>query len=388
MQRERLLVIDDDEVFRRSVTRIAELADYQVMTTSEPTVARAIVASWQPSVVMVDLFSSAMDGVPLLRQLGAEGCSAQIVLTSGLDGTVLTSAFEVAGEHGLKTAGVLPKPLRPQTCRDLLIEIKSAKNFILTELAEAIAKNQLFLEYQPQLDCRFDRIMGVEALVRWRHPTRPVIPPDQFIALAEGTDLIDELTDWVFATATNQIARWRDEGLPLALAVNVSARNLRGPDFPRRLAEHCAAANLQPSSITLEITESSVMRDAAMLIDALGELRLAGFRISIDEFGTGYSSLLELRRMPLSELKIDRSLVLRMVNDQDCQVMVAIIADLARKLELQAVAVGVESEHVLRAVTALGCGAAQGYHISRPAAPDRVSVAIDEWSSKSANAVA
>jgi len=388
MQKDRLLVIDNDEAFRRSVTRVAELVEYEVMTTSDPTVARAIVATWRPSVVVVNLLLPAVDGVRLLRQLGAEGCPAQVILTSEIDESVLTSALDTAREHGLKTAGVLPKPFRPQSWRNLLEQIKSTKELTVSELKEALATSQLFLEYQPQLDCRFDRIKGVEALVRWAHPTRGVVAPDQFITLAEETDLIDGLTNWVFSTATKQVAKWRDGGLPLTLAVNISARNLERTDLPHRLAKYCAAANLKKGSVTLEISESSVMRDAAMMIEALGELRFKGFGISMDEFGTGYSALVELRRMPFTEIKIDRSFVSRVMNERECQVMVAILIDLARKLELEPVAVGVESEHVLRMVKALGCGAAQGYHIGRPVAPDYLPATIQEWESRATHSVA
>lgn len=221
MSTERLLVIDDDKVFRNSVTKLAEVVDFEVMTTSDPAVARALVAAWCPSVVIVDPFMSATDGIQLLRQLGSEGCSAQVILTSDLEANALIVALEIAGEHGLKTAGVLPKPLRPQSCRDLLSQVLATKALTLSELAQAITGGQLFLEYQPQLDCRLNQIRGVEALVRWQHPTRGVITPDQFIGLAEESSLIDELTDWVVSTATKQVSIWRQAGLPLTLSVNI-----------------------------------------------------------------------------------------------------------------------------------------------------------------------
>jgi EAL domain-containing protein (putative c-di-GMP-specific phosphodiesterase class I)/AmiR/NasT family two-component response regulator len=386
--RDRLLVIDDDDVFRHLVTRIAETADYEVMTTSDPVVSRAVVASWRPAVVVIDLSMPAADGAQLLRQLGTEACAAQVILTSGIDGRVLSSVLNVARDHGLRIAGILPKPFRPLTCRDLLHEIRSTKNLTLRELAEAIAGGQLFLEYQPKLDCRFEQIRDVEALVRWQHPTRGVVPPDQFIALAEETTLIDELTDWVFSASTKQVASWRDEGLSLKLAVNLSARNLERDDLADRLAERCAASGLKTGSITLEIAESSIMRNAAQMVDVLNQLRLKGFGLSIDEFGPGYSSLVQLRRMPLTEIKIDRGLVSHMMSERDCHVMVEIIIDLARKLELRSVAVGVEGEAILNALKAMGCSSAQGYHISRPVAPDRMPAAIEAWASRSARAVA
>jgi EAL domain-containing protein (putative c-di-GMP-specific phosphodiesterase class I) len=241
---------------------------------------------------------------------------------------------------------------------------------------------------QPQLDCRLDRIKGVEALVRWQHPTRGVVPPDQFLAAVEEVALIDELTDWVFATATKQVASWRDEGLSLRLAINISARNLDRVDLPDRLTAHCVEADLKPGSITLEIAESSAMRDAAQMVEALTQLRLKGFGLAIDEFGPGYSSLVQLRHMPLTELKIDRSLVSHMMADRDCQVMVQIILDLARKFELGSVAVGVEGESALNTLKAMGCGSAQGFHIARPVTANRIRATVEGWKSGSASAVA
>ena len=388
MSAERLLIIDDDKVFRSSATKLAEVAGFEVMTTSDPAVARAIVAAWRPLVVIIDPFMSATDGIDLLRQLGAEGCPAQVILTSGIDANALIVALEIAGEHGLKTAGVLAKPLRPQSCRDLLAQIVTTKALTLSELSEAITKGQLFLDYQPQLDCRSNKIKGVEALVRWRHPTRGTIAPDQFIGLAEESSLIDDLTDWVAASAARQVVTWRQAGLPLTLSINISARNLAQKDLPDRLTETCAAAGLKPTEVILEIAESSIVRDVSAVIHALGELRFKGFGISIDEFGTCHSSLIGLRRMPVTEVKIDRGLVSKMLNTSDCQVTVSVIVDLARKLELQSVAVGVESETILWTLRALGCGFAQGYHISRPVNPARVPAAIDEWSSRFSSAVA
>ncbi len=387
MSTERMLVIDDDKVFRNSVTKIAEATDFEVMTTSDPAAARAIVAAWCPSVVVIDPFMSAADGIQLLRQLGAEGCSAQVILTSGLDPNALVVALEIAGEHGLKTAGVLAKPVRPQSFRDLLSQIIEAKALTLSELTRAITDGQLFLEYQPQLDCRSNHIKGVEALVRWRHPTRGVVTPDQFIGLAEENSLIDDLTDWVVSTAAKQVSVWHQAGMLLTLSVNISARNLN-QNLPDRLAESCAAGGLKPDLVILEMAESTLMRDVSAMIHALGELRFKGFGISIDEFGTGYSSLIGLRCMPVTEVKIDRSLVSKMPHTNDCQMLVSVILDLARKLELQSVAVGVESETILWTLRALGCGLVQGYHIGRPAEPARIPAVVAGWSSRASSAVA
>jgi len=386
--RDRLLVIDDNDVFRATVTRIAEAVGYEVMTTDDPVAARAVIASWQPAVVAIDPLTRWTDGQQLLRQLGMEGCPARIVLTSHLDGATLNAGREISAQYGLKVSGILPKPFRPQTCRELLLEIKTATTVTSNELAVAITDNQLFLEYQPQLDCQFGRIRGVEALVRWAHPTRGVVAPNEFISLAERTPIIDELTDWVFLSAARQIALWREAALPLRLAVNVSARNFERADFPERLSAHCATCALETGLVTLEISEGDAMRVAPQIGNAMDELRNHGFGLSIDECGLGYSSLVQLRQMQFTELKIDKALVARMTGERDCRVMVEILIDLARKLELGSVAVGIEGETALNTVAAMGCGAAQGFHICRPLVGDRIPAAVAEWAAQQVRAVA
>src|ERR1700733_12089154 len=171
--------------------------------------------------------------------------------------------------------GALAKPTQLQVLRDLLVKFVAADPNTLTgELAAAIKTDQLFLQYQPKLDCHSGRMTAVEALVRWRHPTRGIIPPDQFIGLAEATGLIDPLTDWVITNAARQAAQWRNEGLPLDVAINISAKNTQDLDLPDRLVDLCRKVGASPSSIILELTETGAMRDAVQMMDVLTRLRL------------------------------------------------------------------------------------------------------------------
>jgi EAL domain-containing protein (putative c-di-GMP-specific phosphodiesterase class I) len=269
----------------------------------------------------------------------------------------------------------LPKPMRVESLQERLAALKRAWQPLLsTEIEAALAADQLFLEYQPKLDCRLGRITGAEALVRWRHPTQGIIRPDQFIALAEETGLIHGVTDWVVATAAAQAASWRADHLDLeiAVAVNFSASDLQDLNLPERLEHHCRNAGIEPTFLTLELTETGAMRTAVQMMDVLTRLRLKGFRLSIDDFGTGYSSLVQLQRMPFSELKIDQSFVMQMLSNRGCRVIVEIIIDLARKLGLNSVAEGVEEDAALKALIDMGCDMAQGYCISRPIAPELV----------------
>jgi EAL domain-containing protein (putative c-di-GMP-specific phosphodiesterase class I) len=280
---------------------------------------------------------------------------------------------QLGRSRGLKMAGVLHKPIRIEAIKEFLAGFKPVpKNLLAADLAEAIADNRLFLEYQPKLDCRQGRFTSAEALVRWRHPTLGIIPPDQFIELAEESDLIQHLTDWVMVAATGQSAVWRTELSDFGIAVNISAKDLEDLDLPDRLQQHCVDAAVDPASMTLELTETGAMREAAQMMDVLTRLRLKGFKLSIDDFGTGYSSLVQLQQMPFSEIKIDRSFVMHMTDNEGCKVIAGIVVELAHRLGLRSVAEGVEDEAALKTLIDMGCDVAQGYYLSRPVAAERV----------------
>jgi EAL domain-containing protein (putative c-di-GMP-specific phosphodiesterase class I) len=370
---DRLLVIDDEPGFGQIVKRVAEASGFEVVVTEDPSLFMSTARLWHPTVVVLDLKMPGIDGVQLLRTLAGDNCLAHIVLTSGVDGKVLESAMQLGRERGLNMSEALPKPMRVESLKKLLAGLKRVSPPLLAaDLAAALAKGQLFLEYQPKLDCRLGRITGAEALVRWHHPTQGIIQPAQFIALAEETGLMHSLTDWVVATAAAQAARWRTAnlGLEVAVAVNFSASDLADLDLPERLEQHCRNAAIDPAFLTLELTETGAMREAMQMMDVLTRLRLKGFKLSIDDFGTGYSSLVQLQKAPFSEIKVDLSFVTQMMSNAGCRVIVEIVIDLARKLGLRSVAEGVEEAAALKALTTMGCDAAQGYQISRPIAAD------------------
>jgi len=366
----RLLLIDDDPGSRRVIKKMAEGLGFEVVATEDPDCFIKKARNWRPSVITLDLMMPQADGVQLLRGLAADKCNAQIVLTSGADGKVLQTALQLGRERGLRMSGTLGKPMSVDEFRALFAPLARVTAKVLSsELAAAITDDQLFLEYQPKLDCRLGRITGVEALVRWRHPAHGVIPPDQFVTLAEDSDLIHRLTDWVVAAAARQAAIWHGEQLALHLAVNISAKDLDNLDLPDRLADHCQAAGIDPASMTLELT---AMREAVQMMDVLTRLRLKGFNLSIDDFGAGYSSLVQLQKMPFSEIKIDRAFVMNMMQDESCAAIVDIVLHLARRLRLKSVAEGVEDAMALESLTDMGCDEAQGYYLSRPLPADGV----------------
>lgn len=370
---DRLLVIDDEPAFGQIVKRVAEACGFEVVVTHDPSAFMHAVRQWHPTVIMLDLKMPGTDGIQLLRSLAADNCPAHVVLTSGSDGKILEAAMQLGRERGLNMSQALPKPMRVENLQERLAGFKRvSKPLLSADLEAALAADQLFLEYQPKLDCRLGRITGAEALVRWNHPTQGIIQPNQFIALAEETGLIHGVTDWVIATASAQAASWRADHLNLevAVAVNFSASDLVDLDLPERLEQHCRNAAIDPSFLTLELTETGAMREAMQMIDVLTRLRLKGFKLSIDDFGTGYSSLVQLQKAPFSEIKVDLSFVTQMMRNDGCKIIVEIIIDLARKLGLKSVAEGVEDAATLKTLIDMGCDTAQGYYISRAIAAD------------------
>jgi diguanylate cyclase (GGDEF)-like protein len=239
---------------------------------------------------------------------------------------------------------------------------------LVAALRQAINDGALDIHVQPQMQVATGEVVCVEALVRWTHPQRGPIAPDEFIPLAERSGLIRPLTDVVLEKAIAACAGWQRESSGVAVSVNLSARSLHDEGLDDQIGRILARHGLSPRLLTLEITESSVMADPANTLGLLHRLRLRGVRLSIDDFGTGYSSLSYLRRLPVQEVKVDRSFVQRMHQEADDASIVRSIIELARTLELTVVAEGVENEQVWDLLGDMGCDLAQGYYMARPMA--------------------
>jgi EAL domain-containing protein (putative c-di-GMP-specific phosphodiesterase class I) len=223
----------------------------------------------------------------------------------------------------------------------------------------------------PKIDLAAREVSGVEALVRWQHPVHGLLTPDRFLPAVERTELIEPLTRWVLNAALRQQRLWRDDGVDLTMAVNISAHSLRfNSNLPEMVAALTETWGTAPGRLTLELTEGALIEAAAP--DILGRLHRMGEKMSIDDFGTGYSSLAHLQRLPVDELKIDRSFVTSLALASDEEVIVRSTIDLAHNLGLSVVAEGVEDEDVLRLLAEHDCDAAQGYFFSRPCVADEL----------------
>jgi EAL domain-containing protein (putative c-di-GMP-specific phosphodiesterase class I) len=251
---------------------------------------------------------------------------------------------------------------------------------LAADLSRAVEKGQLHLCYEPQMQLELGRICCLEALVRWRHPTRGEVSPGEFIPLAEETGMILPIGRWVLREACRQVKAWQERWptpAPLTIAVNLSARQLQHPAIVDEVSAALAAAGLDPQSLVLEITETAIMEqlDAAIMI--LTDLRRLGVRLALDDFGTSYSSLSYLQRLPVDILKIDRSFVAGVARSTEDSALARGILTLAQTLGLETVAEGIETAEQLAALRKLGCQLGQGYFFARPLGPPAVDALLE-----------
>jgi diguanylate cyclase (GGDEF)-like protein len=250
---------------------------------------------------------------------------------------------------------------------------------LLTELRHAVEADELRLFLQPKVDLVHRRVVGAEALVRWQHPTRGLVPPMQFIPFAEQTGFIRMLTAWVLARGAAFARQAADAGLTLKLSVNLSTRDLMDQELPAKIEALMAPLKVPAETICLEITESAIMDDPERALSTLEHLHAMGFKLSIDDFGTGYSSLAYLKRLPVDELKIDKSFVMAMERDLDDARIVRSTIELAHNLGLTVVAEGVETIKAWALLAKLGCDEGQGYYISKPMPHDQFITWARDW---------
>ena len=244
-------------------------------------------------------------------------------------------------------------------------------------LYHALDRDELVVHYQPKLDLHTRTVTGVEALVRWQHPTRGLLYPDTFLPLAEQAGLMRRLTLTVLEIAVRQADQWRKEGRGLTVAVNLSASNLLDAKLPEQIDLLLAALGMPSELLELEITETVLMADPVRTLEVLGALRALGIRLAVDDFGTGYSSLSYLQDLPVDDLKLDRSFVMRSTTDARSAAIVASTIGLAHSLDMRIIAEGVESAAALEQLAQAGCDVAQGFHLARPQPAEQLGLWLD-----------
>ncbi len=377
----RVLVFDDDAAVGRLAVRVATMSGMDAMAVTDATAFAQRLRTQPPQVVLLDLQLGETDGVEQLRLLAERQYGGVLVLMSGFDARVLATARALGQSLGLKVEAVLQKPLRVAELEAVLRRLQAAGQSPSAErLLEAIANDELVLDFQPVVSRHPNLLKKLEALVRWEHPTAGRVPPAEFLPMAErNTAIIDALTDWVVGAAVEAYQVLAELGISVPLAVNISTQNLHDLTMPDRLEQRLRAGGMPVRHLCLEITESAAFKDASLTMDILSRMRLKGMQLSIDDFGIGYSSLKMLRQMPFSEIKIDRSFVSDATTSRDSRAIVKSIMDLAANMEMGCVAEGVETEETAELLERLGSCDMQGFLIAHPMPVEAVAAWLASW---------
>ena len=332
-------------------------------------------------IIISDLDMEGMDGMEFVRHLGESGAPISIILASALERKLLASIATMAEAYGIRLLGVLEKPLTPRKLLPL-IQLHRADlaqpiaqpfvpptpQFTLEALATGLRKDEFVPYFQPKIHLGTGTVKGAEALARWLHPRLGIVAPTCFIDTLEAGGLIDEIT-WVMLRKSAACCRaWRARGLDATVSVNLSVRSLAEVDIAERVTKLVRSQGLDPSQMILEVTESSATTDVGKALENLARLRMKGFGLAIDDYGTGYSSMQQLSRIAFTELKIDRTFVSKAVKDATARVILKSSIKMAKQLNIDSVAEGVETRADFDLLCRLKCDMAQGFFIAKPLA--------------------
>ncbi|QAU32743.1 EAL domain-containing response regulator [Janthinobacterium sp. 17J80-10] len=387
----KILVVDDDGFALQLLDRqLANLGFSNVVSCNHAREALTRLESDAAyfGLVFCDLQMPEIDGVEFVRQLVRIGYRGGLALVSGEDERVLRTAERLARAHHLDVLGALHKPVTLSALQGLLslrhasrCDAPESARHIYTpqQLRAALDGNQLINHYQPKVSLASGELVGVESLVRWQHPDDGLVEPEHFVGIAEKHGLIDDLTRVVLVTALRHGGAWHAGGLPLQVAVNISMENLGVLDFPDMVEREAAAAGMPLTHLVLEVTESCLMKDPLSPLDILTRLRLKRIGLSIDDFGTGHSSLAQLRDIPFTELKIDRSFVHGASRNSYLQVILEASLAMARQLGMKTVAEGMEERADWNLLRTCSCDVAQGYLVGKPMPAADLPAWLREW---------
>jgi len=331
--------------------------------------------------LILDLQMPGIDGIEIIRHIAKEKPNTQLIIISGMGNDVLFAAQELAKKLHVDVVGAINKPFRIAELSRLINNINPATADAKAEpqlkplgghtltadrLKQAIKSGEIKPQFLPQVDLKTGRIMCAEALARWYHPEFGELQPAQFIALAEQSGLIGELTNNILRESVACATEWKKQGINALLGINLSAKLLKNIHYPDELIRCCDIYQLKPEKIILEVTESTIATGEETALEILIRLRMKGFKLAIDDFGSGQASLQQLQKFPFDELKIDRSLINNMLSDKNAASIVETVATLAHKLSMVVVAEGIESKQEEQRLIDLGYDQGQGFFYTRP----------------------
>lgn len=373
--RGRLLVVDDDLVQRVLISKIGSKLRYDSVVVPSYEAATELLTREAFDIMALDLSLGERDGVELLRFVAERNLrTMSIVIISGCDDRIMKATRRVAAGLKLPLGGCLTKPLDlnrlrcalelPQRSPPAAASVSPAPRITPDRIARGLAEREFFVEFQPKIALLTGRVVGAEALARWRTAEFGMVSPMVFIPIAEAAGLMSEVTDCILSSAMSQGRKLIERNPGFTIAVNISASLMSDLTLPDRIEAILRQQKVPPSSLTVEITETTAMTDVDRANDILVRLRLKKIATAIDDFGTGYSSLAALARLPFSELKIDQSFIKGCESDDDMMKIVDASVALAKAFNMKVVAEGVESSQALEIIRRAGCDVAQGFYFA------------------------
>lgn len=385
----RLLVVDDEHIERMLVAHAAAPLGFTVDAAGSLDEAAVLLSRHVYDAVVLDLALGETESISLLPALCAGATDPVVIFVSGMDDRVRAASARLAGTLGLRVAGTLAKPVAPAALRALLRRTPERTAPAVhadapppseSELALALAQGELAAAFQPKVTLRTGAVKGVEALARWHRVDGSVLLPDLFIPLAEASGLIVPLTAVILQQSFAACRRWQRRYPGCGVAVNISPLALANPALPDQIEDMLRRADLAPSALIAEITESMIIADPVLAAEVLTRLRIKGIGLAIDDFGTGHSSLLSLMRLPFTELKIDKSFVVACEMDMEAWKIIRATISLAHELGMSVVAEGIETATIARRLTEVGCDIGQGWYFGR-AMPE---AGLEDWLARQA----
>ncbi|MGZ3237483.1 MAG: EAL domain-containing response regulator [Burkholderiaceae bacterium] len=387
------LVAEDNEFQRRwLVVMLTNLGANHIVEAEDGLTALSILhdSSQSINICFIDLNMPGMDGLELIRHMAKEDNPPSIILASALDPSLVFSVETMSKAYGVNLLGTIAKPATPENLIELigLYEPKHVRDsgtassgpaFTIEQIAHGLSNDEFLPYFQPKVEIATGHIKSAEAFARWNHPVHGLLSPAVFLSQLDGTEHLNTFS-WIIIEKSAAACRiWNDLDFPISVSINIASSSLTDEGCAERIAAIVAKHGVDAPRITLEITESAAKINNPRYLENLARLRMKGFVLAIDDFGTGHASMQELLRIPFSEVKIDRSFVAGASKNESIRLVLSSNLELARKLNRQSTAVGVETRYDWDLLLHLGCTHAQGYYIAKPMESNVLPAWMDEW---------